>query len=1096
MRRKSTLAVVIILAVLGSAIDSASAAGTKFLQRPQYHDGNVVFTYMGDIWIQPPQGQARPMTLHPDVDTRPVISPDGKWIAFVSNRTGNWDIFVIPFGGGVPRQLTYHSGSDVAVAWTIDSKKIIFRTARASVFTYQFYSVNIEGEAIPELYLAAGAGDGLFNLDGRYFVYTQKSSRYTRRGYVGSSNTKIYVYDTEKKSIRRLLEGDTHQNSPLIVGDNVYYSSEQNGGYNIWRVPLSGGKTEQVTKLTENGAINLSLSTDGKTIVFEHEFDIWKLDIATGEVAQVPISIAADYRELPVEHRNFGKCEDFCISPDGERVAVSTHGEIFTVPVKEGRVRQVTNSAARDRGPKYSPDGKTLAFISDMNLKEEVYIVGLDGGKPEKLTDADTRKHEIEWSPDGSRIAVTMSDHTLRVYDVKDKSHTVLIKYREASPYDIEWSPDGKWIAYLKPNADLMRDVCIISAVDENPREHVIVEDMPLDEYIVTFTKEKLFFLGATELEGTFHLYSVSLAAEEKDPDDPEVKAEKKKPTKPGKKTQPPKKDDEPKKEEAKQEKKEEGGETEEEKKTDASEKPEKKEEKPKLPEVKIDFDRIEKRVRKLCEVKGELESAAVSPDGKKTVLIVKEPQADKEVDVMYLFDPDSEKSKFARIGEVKEVEGLTFSSNGKEVYYLSGGRIYHRKPAPGSPEVVRFSVRVRISTTEEYAQIFNEVWRIIKHTFYDPDMHGVNWDEIYRKYSAVLPTVADRDALSTLLNRMLGELKASHMGYRPVRGASGSGYSTMSLGLDLEPDQKSGLYRVSHICEYGPASKDWANVSEGDYLLEIDGKSLKAGDNYYRMLNHPLNDRVDLTLSTLPDGSDNRTTRIQLVSSRDLWYLRYHEWVRSNRARVEEKSGGRLAYIHILSMSMPWYERFRRELQQYRQKDGLIIDVRNNGGGRIDTYLLDVLERKMYGYRIWRDSVPIDRPSRGFYGPKAVLINESSFSNAEIFPRGFRDLGLGKLIGRPTGGGVIGTTSYSLIDGSSIRTPRVAAFAIDGTNLENWGVKPDIDIDRTPEDQLAGRDPQLDTAIAEVMKQLPPAEEEPEKKPIKEKPEKKETEK
>jgi tricorn protease len=399
--------------------------------------------------------------------------------------------------------------------------------------------------------------------------------------------------------------------------------------------------------------------------------------------------------------------------------------------------------------------------------------------------------------------------------------------------------------------------------------------------------------------------------------------------------------------------------------------------------------------------------------------------------------------------------------------------------------------MRVRVSTKDEYRQIFNEVWRVIKHTFYDPEMHGVDWKAVHDKYSAVLPSVADRDALSTLINRMLGELKASHMGYRPARDRGGPGYSTMSLGLELEPDGKSGLYRVSHIYEYGPASKDWANVSEGDYVLEIDGKSLKAGDNYYRMLNHPLNDRVDLTLSPNPDGSDNRTTRLELASSRDLWYLQYYEWVRQNRAKVEEKSGGRLAYIHILSMSDPWLERFKRELLQYRRKDGLIIDVRHNGGGHIDVELLDVLERKMYGYRIWRDSVPIDRPSRGFYGPKAVLINEYSFSNAEIFPRGFRDLGLGKLVGKPTGGGVIGTTSYELIDGSSIRTPRVAAFAIDGTNLENWGVKPDIDVDLTPEDQLENLDPQLDTAIAEVMKQLPPAEEKQEKKPIKEETEK-----
>ncbi|TET32483.1 MAG: hypothetical protein E3J72_19665 [Planctomycetota bacterium] len=770
-----------------------------------------------------------------------------------------------------------------------------------------------------------------------------------------------------------------------------------------------------------------------------------------------------------MSYRKFGKCDDYDVSPDETRGVISTHGEILTRPLDQGRVGQITDGPARDRKPRYSPDGKKIAFISDRTKQDEVYVVDADGKNLVKVTDSDTRKYEFDWSPDGKHISVSRSDNTLWVYNLEEKSGRLLLKYEETAPRGIYWSPDGRWIAFLKANKDLEYDACIISAIDNSTVgtvEHIVVENLPFDEWIVAFTKEKLFFLSSTELEGTNHLYAVSLAREAEDPDDPEVKAARAK-KKPGAKKPPA----------AKPKKKEKGEGEKPGSEKPGDEKPEKKEEKKKeikLPEVKIDFDRIEKRVRKLFEVKGELKSAAVSPDGKKIVAVVTEPVADEEKDNLYLFDPEAEKSKFKKIGSVKEVSSLGFSPKGKEIFYLSGGRLYHRAPGPGSPKPVAVSVKVKVDTAKEFEQIFHECWRMLKHAFYDPDMHEVDWEAMRDKYAAVLPSVTDRDALGTVINRMLGELKASHMGYYAPREPS-SGVSTLSFGLELEADAESGLYRIGHIYEYGPALKDWANVSEGDYLFAVDGKPLAAGDNYHRMLNHPLNDRLDLTVGPNADGSDNRSTRIKLIGSTGLWRLRYRKWVDDNRRRVEERSGGRLAYTHILSMSRPYLEQFKRELMQYRQKEGVVIDVRNNGGGYIDVYLLDFLEKKKYGYRTYnREAVKIDRPRHGFYGPKVVLTNEYSFSNAEIFPRGFRDLGLGKLIGIKTGGGVIGTSSYTLIDGSRIRTPVVGAYARDGTNLENWGVNPDIKIDRTPEDDLVGRYPQLDGAIDELLKSLP----------------------
>ncbi|MHC4660774.1 MAG: S41 family peptidase [Planctomycetota bacterium] len=1069
---------IILLAVLACATD-AYAAGTKFMQWPNYRDGNVVFTYKGDIWLQPASGAARPLTWHSAVDTRPMFSPDGKWIAFSSSRTGNWEVFVMPATGGMPRQLTHHSGSDVVVAWASDGKRIIFQTRRGSLWGGNLYTVDLDGN-LPEVLIPVRSSGGTISGDGKLFAYTQRGSSYSRKGYKGSTNAKIFIFDLESRKVRRLLETDMHENSPIICGDKVYYACEADGVFNLWRVPLASGTPEQVTKHKENGVSHPSMPHDGKVIVYEHDFNIWKLDVATGESEIVPIELSADYREAPVEHKTLKSCESFDVSPDGTRVVVETHGEIFTVPVDKGRVVQITDSPARDRYPKYSPDGKKIAFISDMSGREEVFLIESDGKSIEQITDVDARKRFVSWSPDGKKLAVSMSDHTLRIYDMEKETLRILLKHKELALSSLLWSPDGKWVAYLKPNRDLMGDVCIASAVDENPEEHVIIEDMPLDEYLETFTSEKLFFLAETTVDGDRALYSVSLAKELEDPDDPEVKAakKKKKPSRKKPEKKPKKEGDEDKEKEEDGEKtdkeegeKPEGEEKEGEEKEEESE-IEKKE--PELPEVKVDFDRIEKRVEKLFQPEAELRGAAISPDGKAVVLLVREDRAEKPVDVLYRYTPDSEKSKLLSLGSASGIRGLRFSSDGKKLFYMSNGVIFHRSASPASPKPVSFSLKVKIDAAREMAQIFHEVWRVMKHTFHDPKMHGVDWIAVRDKYAAVLPSVTDRDTLDVLINLMLGELNASHMGYYGA-GDERPSYSTMSPGFELEADAASGRYRIAHIYEDGPATKDWANVSEGDYLISIDGREVKAGDNYYEILNHPLNERVDLVLSPNPDGTDNRTTRIKLISGRELYSLRYYEWVKANRKRVEEISGGRLAYVHIPSMSGRSLTRFKREIVQYRLHEGLIIDVRNNGGGNIDQQLLDVLERKAYGFSVLRDASPVRHHRLGFFGVKCVIHNEFSFSDAEVFPAGFRDLGLGRLIGMPTGGGVIGTSGHRLIDGSYMRTPRWSYFDAKGTNLENLGVKPDIMVDLTPEDELAVRYPQLDRAIGELMKLLPP---------------------
>jgi tricorn protease len=400
-----------------------------------------------------------------------------------------------------------------------------------------------------------------------------------------------------------------------------------------------------------------------------------------------------------------------------------------------------------------------------------------------------------------------------------------------------------------------------------------------------------------------------------------------------------------------------------------------------------------------------------------------------------------------------------------------------------GSGRRVNFSVTLTIDKPAEWKEMFGDAWRTMKYRFYDPKLHGVDWDAARTKYEPIVAHVADRQELMNLINEMIGELNASHTGAAAGGGGGGGGadgasrVQTLHLGIDLAPDAASGRYKVTHVFEGGPADKDWIKVSVGDYLLSIDGQPIQATDSLWKVLtNRRLNRKVKLTLNSKPSDEGSWSVRYEPISWTAYGNLRYERWVNERRAKVEELSGGRLGYLHIKAMDQPSLTRFEKELRENRHKEALVIDQRFNGGGNIEQELLAILVQKPY--QVWqpRGTEPTDRPFRGYFGPKVVLQNWRSASNAEMFPAGFRALGLGKLIGTPTMGAVIGTGSYSLIDGSTVRTPQVGVFLGDTgrTNMENYGVQPDLFVDNTPEDNLAGRDRQLEVAVQELMKQLP----------------------
>lgn len=1081
-----------IVALITLASSFAFGREARLVRYPHYHNGRIVFSYLGDIWTANENGEnIQRLTVNRARDVYGRFSPDGKWIAFSSDRNGNLDVFIIPSEGGSAKQLTFHSSDDTVLGWRPDSGAVLFSANRGEDFTPQLYLVSVTG-GMPT---KAGTDMGVqaaYSPDGRRLAYNPKSQVYWRKYYRGATQSDIVVMDVAAKRFTQITDFEGHDSWPMWGQDGgIYFVSDRegNGLTNIWRISDSGGKADRVTSFKSGDVRWPAVSSDGKVIVFEHDFGIWKLDLASKKTTPIKLNIAAETQENLSEVQTFSsQADDYDLAPSSRRVAFSIHGEIFTAPVEEGDLKQVTEGPARDRAVSYSPDGKSLAFVSDRSGREELYVSSVDAaGESRQITDIDTLKFGYNWSPDSKEIAFATSDGKLRKVDVASKQLAVLDSSNFGNIGTPVWSPDGKWIAYAKSDVTRTSDIYVIAAAGADKEAHKLTFDSNSDTN-PRFAPDgrKLFF---QRIEGSatggvpnsVQIYSVALERLERDPDDPEERAETEPPTTPP-------------------------GEAGAESATPPRRGPTERRQPPK--EIKMDWPGLKRRTRQITRMPFPISSYTVAPDSRTLVFVTSEPSGQASVPVIYSVQDDGKRLTRITTGQPPSEEGgqgggggfgggvstLNVSRDGRTLFFTERDGIYSVPlpafPPPGSssaaaaasagrPDATRrrisFTVRVRVERPAEWAEMFDDAWRTMKYRFYDPQMHGMDWDAARAKYRPLVDYVGDRQELLNIINEMIGELNASHTGAAPPPRGAASGVSTGHLGVDLESDSTAGRYRVTHVYEDGPADKDWVRVNVGDYLIAINGKPVRAGDNYWELLNNRLNRKSEVTFNNKPSEDGAWRTRIETISPNAYSQLRYERWVKERRKKVDELSGGRIGYVHIQAMNQPSLRKFEKEIREFRNKEALVIDQRWNGGGNIEQELLAILVQRQY--QIWqpRGTEPAGRPFAGFFGPKIVLQNWRSASNAEMFPAGFRALGLGKVIGTPTAGAVIGTGSYSLIDGSTVRTPGVGVFLADPkrTNMENYGVQPDMLVDNLPEDNLAGRDRQLETAVAELMKQL-----------------------
>jgi len=1009
----------------------------KFARYANSSHGKLAFCYHGDIWVSDLDGgEAWRLTDHVAMDTFPRFSPDGELIAFNSNRMGNGDVWVIPVAGGEARQMTFHTVGDSVQYWTPDGQGIIISTSRGShSWLSPLYIVPMDGGIPFPMDMDAGQA-GMISQDGGKVAYNRNSVRYWRKHYRGNSQTDVWIQDLRTKDITQLTDTDilefrehTQDAYPMWGADGmIYFLSERVGEFNIWKVSAEGGVPIQVTFHEDDGVQYPSISPDGKMITYECLFDIWKLAVPGGRPERVAIDLDFDNKKNMVEWLTAdNRADGFSPSPEGDFVAVDYHGEIFIVPSEEGvgEMTQVTSSGWRDRYQVWSPDGKYIAYVSDESLEEEIWLYEVATGEKEKVTEHESAKNRVVWSKDSQQFA-WVGSNTMFVYDM-ERGRNTRLAYNIARGYSVrEFSPDGKWLIYSRSDEDQNSEVYLFNIED---RDEINITQNPFRDGGGVFTPDgKNVIFTSNRDGGTTHLFVVPLLKVTENPNDPLVRARKKK------------------------------------EKVDQED------------EVKfnliLDMDGIDRRAVQLTRGSNGAGSYFLSSDGK-TIYYT---SSDSQGSGLFSIGVDGKNQK--RVAE-GSFSGLTVTADGKMLFYRQNNGVYKMKVPSGSKGQVSFSYKVKVDKRAEWEQVFEEAWRVMKYRFYDENMHGYDWGAIKAEYKPYLEYVGENQDLYDLANEMIGELNASHTG---VSGSSGidapSTYTTRLLGFEMEAAE--GRYRVSHIYRDGPADKEWVDLTVGDYVLAIDGEEISAGDNYWKLLNEKVNDFATLRVSDSARGLSPHDIRIETITS--LRNIKYEEFVHRCREFVEEETNGEIAYVHIRSMNQSSLARFENEIDQFWNKKGIIIDVRYNGGGNIDEPLLDILERKPYSFVNTRSGARTwgRRHRQTVAGPKVMLTNHRSFSDAEMTPAGFRVLGLGSLVGTPTGGGVIWTGSYTLLNGGRIRTPGSLAVTYDATqpnnygiNLENYGVAPDVFAENTPADELAGYDRELQAAIDEVLRML-----------------------
>lgn len=1048
------------LALNASAQD---VTDTRLVADPAVSQTHIAFVYAGDLWVANRDGSGvRRLTTHDGDEQRPRFSPDGQTLAFSAEYDGNMDVYTVPVAGGVPTRLTWHPGNDLVQAFTPDGTAVLFLSPR-QVYTNrhaQLFTISVDG-GMPERLPVPHAAEATFSPDGDRLAYTPLSEAFRQwKNYRGGRTSRIWLFDRDDYDVTEIPkpDGGSNDTNPMWIGDSVYFLSDRNGEFNLYRYDVA---TEAVEQLTDHADFPILAAAAGDgVILYEQAGYLHVFDPAAGTSQKLTVGVTADLIETRPRYAGGAEwIRDAHISPSGARAVFEYRGEIVTVPAEKGDPRNLTQSpATHERSPAWSPDGQWIAYVSDASGEYELHLAPQDGRGEVRTFALDGAGfyEDLRWSPDGTMLSFTDNAWSLYTFDVEEGTTTQIASEPLYGPFKElhhAWSPDSKWLAYTlntttyqgqlhlysvetgesRPVTDGLSDVGepVFDASGKYVYFHASTDAGPINTW---------FAMSNNDLEATRALYLAVLPAGEESPlakesdEEPGVEAE----------------------------------DTEEEVEGDGP------------PATVVDFDDLNERILALPVEEAMYASLQAGPAGH--LYYLKSDPSSGGGGPAHLMRFSLESREEETIAENVSAYMLTpdgakalLASQNQWAIADAGATI-----APGTGHLNVDAIEVKIEPRAEWEQMFHEAWRINRDYFYDPNYHGADWPAMREKYAAFLPDLAWRQDLNRVIRWMLSELSVGHSylgGGERLEDADRVPGGL--LGADFEV--ADGRYRFAKV--YGglnwnpdlrsPLTEPGVEVDAGEYLLAVNGEALAPPENLYRRFENTAGKLAELTVGPNADGSGSRTIQVVPVESETT--LRNRDWVEGNIEKVHDATDGRVAYVYVPNTTTLGHTYFKRYFFPQADKQAIIVDERFNGGGQVADYYIDILRRPYISHWATRYGQDLRTPQGAILGPKVMLIDETAGSGGDLLPWMFRKLELGTLIGKRTWGGLVGILGFPvLMDGGFVTAPNLAIWTEnEGFTVENEGVPPDIEVEQLPAAVNAGQDPQLDRAIEVILQQL-----------------------
>lgn len=1035
-------------------------AQTKLMHQPALSDTHVAFIYAEDLWVANRDGSnPHRLTVDEGIESNPIFSPDGSMIAFNAQYDGNSDVFIVPVKGGIPKRLTWHPYNDLVRDFSSDGKTILFASQRNS-FTnryLQLFTISVQGGTTTQLDIP-NAFWASYSNDDSHIAYTPIADRFNQwKHYRGGATTRIWLYNKKSHKVEEIEKpkGGSNDTQPVWTGDNVYFKSDRDGEFNLYRYNTNTKAIDKLTDYKDFPVINIAAHNG--SVVYEQAGTLHVYNAETGSDKQLNINITTDLLELRerfVSGKNYVRSGT--ISPSGARVVVDFRGDIVTVPAEKGDPKNITaTTGVHEKYPDWSPDGTSIAYFSDAsgeyalhiknNITENLNIIQLKG----------TGFYaNIHWSPDSKKVSYVDNGRNLYVTDILTNKTTKVntdVLYSPGIFRELfgSWSHDSNWISYTIIT-DTNFERAYAYSLSENKSYPLSDGLSNVSEPVFDPSGKYLYMLASTDAgplvnwfdqsnidkEFTQSIYMVTLQKDvvsplAKENDEEKPKAENK---------------------ENDKDKKEDEIET----------------------TLKIDWEGIQERILSLPVESGVYSSLSSAKEGE---LYYLSSSFHSSKSSLNKFDFKKRESE-----ELMPANDFEISDDGKKMLYLDKGSWFisdlGTKSKNGSVNLNDISIKIK--PKDEWANIFNEAWRVNRDYFYDPGMHGVDWDAMKLKYQPFLKDISCRSDLYRVMQWMFSELAVGHHRFSS-RGDNLSEPQHIAGGLlGANYVVKNNRYQISKI--FGglnwtpslrsPLTEPGVAIDEGDYIIAVNGRNVSGTDNIYSFFENTANKIVSLKVSKNPNGTEARTYKVTPLESE--WAIRNRDWVEGNMKKVHEATNGNVAYVYVPNTSVAGFNYFKRYFYPQANKKAIIIDERFNGGGSLADYYIDILKRPEQARWNFRYGKDLKSPSASIQGPKVMITDETAGSGGDYLPWMFRKFNVGTIVGKRTWGGLVGVLGYpEFIDGGIVTAPNVAFYSEDGFRVENEGVAPDIEVEQWPELVIKGHDPQLEKAIEIALQKL-----------------------